>query len=421
MLYNYLKISLAVLARRKFLTFVNLFGAVLTLTVLVVGFAILESVVSPEGAQHRQGHVLMVVDAVLTGQGTASGGGPGRALFDAHIAKLETPDLVSFATNIESVASYRDGRKLSSQLRRTDAAYWQILDFELLDGRLLAVDDIDQGRFVAVINEATADSFFPGRSAIGETIDAGGDSFEVVGVVANEPVTSLLAYSDIWVPLTTTVAGAEDWVGNGMVMLWLEDASQIRAAKAEYAESVASFVYTPDPAQFERLTSSALTALEAIATGIMGDFGGELGVLQTEPRSRVAAFMGLVSVAVLLFMALPAINMSNLNIGRILERAPEIGLRKATGASRAVLVGQFIFENVVLCAIGGIVAFALAPLVLGILNETVFDYGRLGLNVPVFVAGFGFVLLFGVLSGAYPALKMARLDPAAALRGNQHV
>ena len=54
MLYNYLKISLAVLVRRKFLTFVNLFGAVLTLTVLVVAFAILESLVSPAGAQHRR-------------------------------------------------------------------------------------------------------------------------------------------------------------------------------------------------------------------------------------------------------------------------------------------------------------------------------------------------------------------------------
>lgn len=420
MFYNYLKISLAVLVRRKFLTFVNLFGAVLTLTVLVVAFAILESVVSPAGAQHRQDRILTVLDTVIAGPNGSWGGGPGRAFFDVHIATLETPDLVSFATNPQSVASYRDGRKLNAQLRRTDATYWQILDFELLEGRLLAADDIDQGRFVAVINEATAGSYFPGRSAIGETIDAGTDSFEVVGVVANEPVTSLLAYSDIWVPLTTTVAGTEEWVGGGIAMLWFEDASRIGAAKAEYAESLEGFVYTPDPAEFERVVSSAMTALEMVATGIIGEMYRENGTPSAAPGTRVAAFMGLVSVTVLLFMALPAINMSNLNIGRILERAPEIGLRKATGASRTVLVGQFIFENVVLCAIGGLIAFALAPLVLGILNETVFPYGQLGLNLPVFVAGFGFVLLFGVLSGAYPALKMARLDPAAALRGMQH-
>ena len=420
MLYNYLKISLAVLVRRKFLTFVNLFGAVLTLTVLVVAFAILESLVSPAGAQHRQDHILTVYDTLLTDGIGGMGGGPGRAFFDEHIATLETPDLISFSTLPETVASYVEGRKLSNQLRRTDAVYWQILDFDLLDGRVLSADDIDRGRFVAVINEAMAGAFFPDGSAVGKTLAAGAASFEIVGVVANEPVTSFLAYSDIWVPLSTTTAGTEEWVGNGVAMLWFEDASHMSAAKTEFAESLAGFVYTPDPAQFQRVLSSADTALEAIATGIMGELGGEVGIRQTEPRNRVAAFLGLASVAVLLFMALPAINMSNLNIGRILERAPEIGLRKATGASRAVLIGQFIFENVVLCAIGGLVAFALAPLVLGILNETVFTYGRLGLNLPVFVAGFGFVLLFGVLSGAYPALKMARLDPAAALRGIQH-
>lgn len=420
MFYNYLKISLAVLVRRKFLSFVNLFGAVLTLTVLVVAFAIFESVVSPGGAQHRQDHILTIANTVLTGQRGTMGGGPGRAFFDAHVSTLETPDLISFSTMPGTAAVYRDARKLSPQFRLTDAAYWKILDFELLDGRLLSADDIDQGRFVAVINEATADSLFPDRPAIGETIDVGSDSFEVVGVVANEPVTSLLAFSDIWVPLTTTVAGAEDWVGNGVVMLWFEDASRMHAARDEYAASLADFVYTPDPAQFERALSSAETALEIVATGIMGEIGGDMGALDAGPGSRVAAFMGLISAAVLLFMALPAINMSNLNIGRIMERAPEIGLRKAAGASRAVLAGQFIFENVLLCAIGGVIAFALAPIVLGLLNDTVFTYGRLGLNVPVFVAGFGFVLLFGVLSGAYPALKMARLDPAAALRGTQH-
>ncbi|HEU4616948.1 MAG TPA: FtsX-like permease family protein, partial [Gammaproteobacteria bacterium] len=81
---------------------------------------------------------------------------------------------------------------------------------------------------------------------------------------------------------------------------------------------------------------------------------------------------------------------------------------------------QFVFENVVLSVLGGLAAFAIAPLVLGLLNETVFTYGRLTLDVPVFLAGFCFVLLFGVLSGAYPAWKMARLEPAAALRGLQH-
>ena len=53
-------------------------------------------------------------------------------------------------------------------------------------------------------------------------------------------------------------------------------------------------------------------------------------------------------------MLLPAINLVNLNVSRILERASEIGVRKAFGASSRTLVGQFVVENVVLTLVGGV-------------------------------------------------------------------
>jgi putative ABC transport system permease protein len=135
---------------------------------------------------------------------------------------------------------------------------------------------------------------------------------------------------------------------------------------------------------------------------------------------HVTPFIAAVTLVALLFMALPAVNMVNLNIGRIMERAPEIGLRKAAGAPTRVLVGQFIFENLVLTVIGGVLAFVAAPFILGVLNG-VFRHGQLHLNLAVFVAGLVFVGIFGALSGAYPAWKMARLDPAMALKGQRYV
>ncbi len=133
-----------------------------------------------------------------------------------------------------------------------------------------------------------------------------------------------------------------------------------------------------------------------------------------------AAFIGVAMVVALLFMALPAINLVNLNVGRIMERAPEIGLRKAAGAPTRVLVGQFIFENLVLALLGGVIAFVTAPFILHLLSG-VLRYSRLEFNLSVFAAGLAFAAVFGVLSGAYPAWKMARLDPAAALRGQRYV
>src|SRR5690606_31488205 len=168
------------------------------------------------------------------------------------------------------------------------------------------------------------------------------------------------------------------------------------------------------------------TPLERLASGFYSEFmpttfGDFDGIVDSFSANRVPEFLAMAGAAMLLFMSRPAVNMANLNIGRILERAPEIGLRKAAGASRLVLAGQFIFENVVLSALGGVVALALAPILLSLSNDTLVTYGRLGLNWPVFAAAFAFVLVFGVLSGAYPAWKMARLEPAVALRGAQHV
>jgi putative ABC transport system permease protein len=426
MLRNYLKITFAVLMRRKFLTFVNVFGAVLTLTVLVVGFALLDSFVNPPGAQHRQSRILTISSALIANpaQPRLLMGGAGFKLYENHIAELETPDRISFTIEPVETSSYLDGRKITSQLRRTDAAYWEILEFELIEGRWLAADDIERGRFVAVINEATANAWFPRESALGKTIVANSESYEVVGVVANEPVTSVLAYADIWAPLTTSANYRDEWISNSQVMLYIEDRSRHDAVRAELRQALDDFVYTDDPGAFQLAAAAAWTPLQQLANGAFPSSGGfDFNVDAAIDRhlgDPVPQFLAAAAALALLFMSLPAINMANLNIGRILERAPEIGLRKSAGASRRVLAGQFIFENVVLSALGGLVALAIAPILLGLLNDTLFTYGRLRLNGAVFAAAFAFVLVFGVLSGAYPAWRMARLEPAVALRGSQH-
>jgi putative ABC transport system permease protein len=419
MLKNYLKIAIAVLLRRKFLTFVNLFGTVLTLTVLVVAFAFFDTIVSPGGAQHRHDRILSVQGVQLSHSTSMMswGSGVGPAFFARYVEPLRTPDRVSYATTPRVATSYLDGRKITAQLRRTDAEYWQILEFGLRAGRVLSADDVTTGRFVAVINEATADTYFGAEPPLGRTLTLDAQSFEVVGIVADEPETNRLAFADVWVPLTATESSAysQEWLANGLAILYVEDPSRRTAMAEEFRDLLKRFEYTPDPAQFDIAVSAAATPLEQLAFLAMnvGPGAEQLG------QNYVATFLGLSVLAALLFMALPAINMTNLNVGRILERAPEIGLRKATGASVGMLVGQFIFENVVLAAVGGLLAFAAAPFVLNVLND-IFQYGQFRLNGAVFGAGLLFVAMFGVLSGAYPAWKMARLDPAAALRGQRH-
>jgi putative ABC transport system permease protein len=119
-----------------------------------------------------------------------------------------------------------------------------------------------------------------------------------------------------------------------------------------------------------------------------------------------------------LFMTLPALNLANINLSRILERSPEIGVRKAFGASSRTLIAQFLVENVVLTTAGALLGLALAGAALAAINSSgLIPYAQFTLNWRVFGWALALALFFGVLSGVLPAWRMSRLHPAVALRG----
>ena len=119
-------------------------------------------------------------------------------------------------------------------------------------------------------------------------------------------------------------------------------------------------------------------------------------------------------------MILPTVNLVNINISRIMERASEIGIRKSFGASSRTLVGQFIVENIILTFIGGIISLILSAIILNIINSSgIIPYVQLGLNFSIFWTSLFIVLFFALFSGVYPAFKMSRLRPVEALKGGR--
>jgi putative ABC transport system permease protein len=152
-----------------------------------------------------------------------------------------------------------------------------------------------------------------------------------------------------------------------------------------------------------------MTRLEALSYGLLDLDDGE-----TAPRRLIL----LTGLAMLAFMALPAINLVNINLSRIYERSGEIGVRKAFGAANSDLVVQFVIENVVLCLIGGLIGLAVAFAVLYL--ATLFPlthFVTFQLNWRIFLSALALATFFGILSGVWPAWKMARLHPVNALKG----
>jgi putative ABC transport system permease protein len=107
------------------------------------------------------------------------------------------------------------------------------------------------------------------------------------------------------------------------------------------------------------------------------------------------------------------IGIMNIMLVTVTERTREIGIRKALGARRRDILGQFLIESVIICLIGGGLGIVLGVLVTAVVS-VVRGWEYL---LPWFAVGVGLVVSvsIGLFFGIYPAVKAARLDPVVAL------
>ncbi len=410
MFKNYLLTAWKVFMRRKLFTAINLACIVLTLVVLLVITALLEHAFFPTGVEGKSPRMLQAIVLKSTDdKGQRARTSPlGYKTIDKYLRPMKSPQLVAAVTMPSTVAVYQDGGISQHDLRRADAEYWEIMDFKVLAGRVPSRDDVAKGRFVAVVNETTAKKLFPNMPAVGQKLNAGGQQFDVIGVV--EDAFHMNALSDIWVPVTTFPSSdyRNQLSGEFAVLLLGKSEADLAAIRKE-VEQVAKTIQFDDP-QFNIAYLWADSKLELFARLLLG---------REETRdSGAAQLLAVIGGLMLLFMLLPALNLVNLNTGRILERSSEIGVRKAFGATSGQLVWQLVLENVVLCLIGGALGLVLAQGALWWLESlNLVPYLKVSINLAVFGYGLLITLVFGLLSGIIPAWKMSRLDPVNALKG----
>ena len=413
MLKNYLKLAVKVLARRRFFTFVSLFGISFTLAVLLVATAMLDAVLAPQAPESRQDRLLMNERAVMYGPGNQWSSDAGYKLFDKYARDLPGAERLSILSSGESVVSFVHGARVTSSLKRTDGDFWRILDFQFTEGGPFTASDVANDSMVAVINEATRTKFFgEGQPAVGRTIEADGQTFRVIGVVQNVPETRFVSFSDIWVPLTTAKSDGykREIMGGFSAIVLAKDRPSVKSIGDEFRSRLTR-VELPDPKNYTTLVAPLEDRFDSLARFVPWSDRED-----ANPQGWKLA--GMLAALTFLFMLLPAVNLVNLNVSRIMERASEIGVRKAFGASSRTLVAQFVLENIVLTLTGGVFGFLIAAGFLQVLNSHgPFSYAAFAVNWRVFVYGLALAVTFGILSGVYPAWRMSRLHPVEALKG----
>ena len=317
-----LKLALRVLTRRKFFTIVSLFGIGFTLLVLMLATALVDHVFAGHAPETRFDRTLGVYRMELRGPDFRNISMPAYPFLDEEVRTLPGAERVALYRIQHKVTGFSEGRRVDAYLKRTDGEFWNILDFRFLEGGPFTQTDDDAGRFVAVINESTRRRFFGDAPAVGRSLALDGQTFRVTGVVEDVPMTRLVPFADVWAPISTSKSQGyrfEQGTDDFRAIVLAKSKRDFPGMKRELQRRLEANP-PPDPKQFTKRISALETPFEAIASRLPTNLLAE--AIGARPSTVLRTILGVLAA---LFMLLPAMNLVNLNLSRMFERASEIG------------------------------------------------------------------------------------------------
>lgn len=442
MFKNYFLLSLKVLRRKPFYTFISLFGISFTLMVLLLMTALGDASLGNNRPVtdadrfvivHRLDRYTPEYDTIYTVDSVYEAGG--GVLYDTLDVKTEetsrsmSGSRMSYAfadrelRELDGVAEqtifaagmradvYKEGQRYSFYQMLTDAEYWEIFDFEFLEGAPYVREDVASGNPIAILTDKAAVKYFGETAVIGRELVLNDRSYTIHGVVAAPVHQDDLVGGDIFTPMTAERSfdkNSPDLQGNFMSVLLTDAPADRDKVVAQLAFLSEEFEMPATETRFENIEVHAANSVEFFAMRTMSSH---------EPKKAVRQLFIPLAILLILFIVLPLVNLINLSVGRLHERASEIAVRKAFGADSRDVLTQFLFENLILTLIGGVIGGALAWLTAWYLNENeVISGTQLALSPAVFILGLLVIVFFGLLSGLWPAYRMSRLRIAQSLR-----
>ncbi len=381
-----------------------------SLSVLGIVFGVAAVIAMLSVAEGARREALMQVEALgldnLIARSRGAGiGRSGRSLTAEDGGRLLAlvPLAASSSPLIERYLHARgSARSAMTKVIGVQAAYQTILRLGLERGRFIAAVDESSGARVCVLGASLARQLFGYRDPIGGPVDIGGHVFQVIGVLRGRrpdpQVPNPLSWRDLdtaaIVPLPSlsgrTLAAAPDQPVDE-VWLQLRDGERV--------------------ADIGNVLDHTLRRIH-----------GEDGLFEAVvPRELLAqryrtqrTFTVLIGSVAALALLVGGIGIMNIMLTSVVERTAEIGLRRTVGATRRVLMLQFLVEALLMTLGGGVLGVAAgAAISWGI---TAYAGWKTHVSAAAVVAAFVVSFLVGVIFGLYPAVKAARLEPVDAVR-----
>ncbi len=407
-----LRIALRALAANKLRALLTMLGIIIGVAAVITLLSVGQGVERYVAAQFQGigSNLLFVFPGGPDEQGGPRAGasreqpltnGDGEALADPYRA----PSAKAIALEFVGFANVEYGREgVNVQVSGVSVNYQQVRQFHVAQGEFISDGDERSAARVAVIGQTVAQTLFPGDVyPLGQTIKINKLPFKIVGTLEKKG-GGLFGDQDaiVLIPLSTAQqrlfnARAPD----GQYRLSLIYAQALGEAHMEaLAKEITAVLRERHDIRFRDEDDFTIVT----QADLLSAFGEVTGVL--------TVFLGAIAGISLL---VGGIGIMNIMLVSVTERTKEIGLRKALGAKRRDILGQFLLEAVALALLGGVVGIGLgatgARAIAGLQPDV-----PIAVTLDSILLGTIFSAVIGLFFGMYPAYRAAALNPMDALR-----
>ncbi len=362
---------------------------------------------------------------------------PGLTMRDVSNIKETIPGIASISPEI-ILDTYviRNGLRRSAKLVGVEPVYFNIYNFELLDGKAFTQEQERLGSPVCVIGSSIKAKFFPTENPIGKTIKVGQHWLTIVGVLkerlVSESSISKLGIRDFNMDVYTPIQSIliryknrdkitgeqlrlESMRSRGMVFNNNQNSNEQSEQERKNYHQLDRLVIQVNETSQLTPTAEILSRLLKRRHYEVVDYEIEIPEMLLKQQQRTNDIFNYVLGAIAgISLLVGGIGIMNIMLASVLERIKEIGLRLSIGAKKSDVVQQFLFEAIMISVTGGIIG-----VILGI--SLAYLVSRFA-GIPTIISFASILLSFGVAAsvglifGIAPARRAANQDPITSLR-----